>query len=69
MPRPADQHHARRATRADLLPPGTPKWITMDLVKKTIEVWQPHYEQKISLDDAVTILTRVGQLFSVLLEK
>ncbi len=58
-----------RVARAEAMPPGTPSWITMDLVRETVRVWQPHYSTPLSLDDAVTILTRVGQLFSVLSEK
>jgi hypothetical protein len=41
----------------------------MDLIRETVRVWQPYYSTPISLDDAVTILSRVGQLFSVLSEK
>jgi hypothetical protein len=48
------------------MPPGTPDWIRMDLVRETVRVWQPYYATPISLDDAVTMLRRVGQMFSVL---
>ena len=48
------------------MPPGTPDWVTMVLVRETVRVWQPYYPTPISLDDAVTILRRVGQLFGVL---
>jgi hypothetical protein len=68
--RAAGEHKTINACpRADALPPGTPQWITMDLVRETIRVWQPYYSAPISLDDAVTILSRIGQLFSVLSEK
>jgi hypothetical protein len=59
---------AIRTDRAGL-PPGTPEWITLALVHETVRVWQPFYSAPISLDEAVTILRRVGQLFSVLSEK
>jgi hypothetical protein len=52
--------------RADAMPAGTPDWVTMDLVRETVRVWQPYYATPISLDEAVTILRRVGQLFGVL---
>jgi hypothetical protein len=55
-----------RAGRADALPPDTPSWITPKLVRRTIETWQPFYEEPLTLDDAVTILTSVGRLFEVL---
>jgi hypothetical protein len=71
QPFSAPSHTTRppRGGRAELLPPGTPPWITMDLIRETVRVWQPYYSTPISLDDAVTILSRVGQLFSVLSEK
>ena len=56
-----------RGARADVLPPGTPAWITPALVRRTIEVWQPHYETPLTLDDAVIILRGVGRLFGVLM--
>jgi hypothetical protein len=52
-----------------MLPPGTPDWISMDLVHETVRVWQPYYPTPLSMDDAVAILRRVGHLFSVLSEK
>ena len=55
---------ARR--RAEALPPGTPAWITMELVRETIEVWSPFYKSPISFDEAVTILRDIGQLFDCL---
>ena len=61
---PDPQPNARG--RAETLPPGTPAWITMELVRETIEVWSPFYKSRISLDDAVTILRGVGQLFDCL---
>jgi hypothetical protein len=67
--KPVHTSKTPRGIRAEAMPPGTPSWITMDLVRETVRVWQPYYSTPISLDDAVTILTRVGQLFSVLSEK
>jgi hypothetical protein len=52
--------------RADALPPGTPAWITPELVQRTIRVWQPFYPSSLTPDDAVTILGSVGRLFQVL---
>lgn len=52
--------------RADALPPGTPAWITPELVQRTIRVWQPFYPSSLTLDDAVTILSSVGRLFQIL---
>jgi len=45
---------------------GLPTWITVELVQRTIEVWQPFYETQLSTEDAVAILLNVGRLFEVL---
>jgi hypothetical protein len=50
------------------LPPGTPAWITPQLVAQTIRVWQPYYADMISTDEAIKMVQSVGQLFSVLRE-
>ncbi|MBC7784170.1 MAG: hypothetical protein H7144_10050 [Burkholderiales bacterium] len=57
---------SHRAVRADALPPNTPAWITAALVLNTIRVWQPRYKNTISVSEAITMLTRVGQLMDVL---
>lgn len=55
-----------RAASNVALPPGTPTWITPDLLNLTLKVWQPFYTHDLSADDAVTILQSVGQLFRAL---
>lgn len=49
-----------------VVPPGTPEWITPNLVALTLKVWQKRYPQPLSIQDAVTILLNAGQLFGVL---
>jgi hypothetical protein len=49
-----------------VLPPGTPAWITVDLLRLTLKVWQKHYREPLSIQDAVTIVLNAGQLFGVL---
>ena len=49
-----------------VLPPGTPAWVTIDLVRLTLKVWQKHYAKPLSTQDAVTIVLNAGQLFGVL---
>lgn len=51
------------------VPPGTPAWITGDLISATVHVWQPYYNQTITPEVAVEILIRVGQLFGTLCPK
>lgn len=54
------------ASRGSGLPPGTPAWITRDLVALTLKVWQPYYKEPLSAQDAVTIVLNVGKLIGVL---
>lgn len=51
------------------VPPGTPTWITGDLLEATVRVWQPYYNEPITNDVAVDMLIRVGQLFGALSPK
>lgn len=48
------------------VPEGAPAWITAELIESTLAVWQPHYEQPLTTDDAVEILRSVGRLFDAL---
>jgi hypothetical protein len=50
----------------EALPPGTPAWITLELIRLTLKVWQKHYDRPLSAEDAVTIVLNAGQLFDVL---
>lgn len=49
-----------------LLPPGTPDWVTAELVEQTLEVWQPRYETPLSAEDAVRILVGASRLIQTL---
>jgi hypothetical protein len=51
------------------LPPGTPAWITPELVALTMRVWQPYYADAITAEVAITMVQNVGRLFGVLREK
>jgi hypothetical protein len=50
------------------LPPGTPNWITPELVEQTLAVWQPRYQCSLSVEDAVAILMGAERLVRTLLE-
>lgn len=56
----------RRLEPGVSVPPGTPSWITAELIALTLKVWQKHYKEPLSLQDAVTILLNAEQLFGVL---
>jgi hypothetical protein len=51
------------------VPPGTPAWITGDLIEATIRVWQPYYNEPITSEVAVEMLIHVGQLLGALQPK
>jgi hypothetical protein len=38
-------------------------WITSDLIEQTLDCWQPHFAKALTTEDAIEILTNVGQLF------
>lgn len=45
------------------VPPGTPQWISRELIDKTIAVWQRFYAAPLTAQDAVEMLLNVGQFF------
>lgn len=45
------------------VPHGAPRWITAELIAETIAVWQPYYDQSLTVDDALEILLNVTELF------
>jgi hypothetical protein len=49
-----------------VLPAGVPAWITPELIRLTINVWQPRYAEPLSVDDAVTIIQNAGRLMGAL---
>ena len=51
---------------AGSVPPGCPDWITPDLLEMTITVWQRFYAVTLTVEDAVEMLMRVGNLMRVL---
>jgi hypothetical protein len=50
------------------VPPGSPSWVTSDLIADTIRVWQPYYRTPLTSADALEMIMNVGQLFEVLFE-
>jgi hypothetical protein len=44
---------------------GAPLWITAESVLDTLATWQPYYAEKLTAEDAVDMLIRVGQLFEI----
>ena len=54
-----------RADRAGL-PPGTPEWVTVDLLAKTRDLWGKRAGIPISSEEALAIILRVSTLMDVL---
>lgn len=49
-----------------VLPSGTPAWITPHLVELTQKVWQPYYDEPLTVEDSITILRNAGGLLEAL---
>ncbi len=64
MKRRADEH---RSETMPAMPSGTPRWISAELIAKTIRTWQPYYDEPLTPEDAVAMITGVGRLVDVLI--
>ncbi len=56
-------------TRRDgstMLPPGTPLWVSIELIELTKKVWEPRYGKPLSVEEAITIVLNAGRLFELL---
>jgi hypothetical protein len=49
-----------------IVPPGSPSWVTEELIEKTLAVWQRFYATPLTVEDAVEMLMRVSNLMRVL---
>jgi hypothetical protein len=58
--------HAPRPVEGARKVGGWPLWVTPELVRETIRVWQPYYTEPLSEADAASILLNVGRLAAVL---
>ena len=50
-----------QGSRSDL-----PDWVSDELLKKTIEIWQPYYPNQLTRDDAIAIINNVGGVIDCL---
>jgi hypothetical protein len=48
---------------------GLPDWVTEDWLRETIRVWQPYYEDPLTIQDAAEIIRNWDRLLSVLREE
>ena len=54
------------AIESRTLSPGTPKWVTAELLTDTLETWQPHYAEELTDTDLLEILLSMSRLFDAL---
>lgn len=67
MKQPKPQSEPRTAHRAAAdVPPGTPAWITAELIEHTIRIWQPFYEHPLISEQAVEIIMSADRMMGVL---
>jgi hypothetical protein len=67
MSRSNRKHDCRiREDAKSIVPPGTPDWITPELIEQTIRVWQPYHQAVVTTEEAVTMIQTVGHLFQAL---
>lgn len=62
----SNSQHSHRTKSNDLVPPGTPSWVTADLIESTIRVWQPFYSHQLIPEDALEMIMAVDRLFEVM---
>lgn len=55
---------AKAATLSAGVPPGAPPWVTANLIRDTIETWQPYYAGGLTEQEAVEILHTVGNFLA-----
>ena len=55
-----------RAVADIVVPAGAPDWITADLIADTLDTWQPHFPEALTVDDALEILLDAARLIDFL---
>lgn len=63
----SDPQQSPRYEPETLGPNALPDWMSPDLIKATISVWEPIYGKKLTQEDAVEILRNAGLLMDVIL--
>jgi hypothetical protein len=53
-------------TEKTTIPPGSPPWVTEEMIADTIRVWQPHYKEQLTEEDALEMLLNIVHLFDAL---
>lgn len=48
------------------VPSGAPTWVTVDLLERTLQVWQPYYDCPLTPADALAMIQAASGLIEVL---
>ena len=43
-----------------------PDWISEELIRKTVEIWQPYYPDQLTRNDAIAIIKNAGSVIDCL---
>ena len=68
-PSPSNFHSSPRPPVASRIPPGSPDWVTSELIERTINLFQPKYDRELTADDALQMMMNVGHLFDMVEEE
>ena len=55
------KNERERVSRSDL-----PDWVSDELLQKTMEIWQPYYQNELTREDAIAIINNVGGVIDCL---
>lgn len=64
--RPSRKAPSSASTAIPVVPSGAPAWVTPELIRKTLDVWQPYYEEELIPEDALAIIMGTTQLLDSL---
>jgi hypothetical protein len=66
MDRPGSSTSVSTSASRPGVPPGTPSWVTAELIERTQKIWGKRSGKAIGPDEALGMILRVGNLFDVL---
>jgi hypothetical protein len=73
-----DTHHrsgqpgpsqAQGAGKNRRVPTGAPEWVTPDLIERTINIFQPKYNEPLTPEVSLEIILNTVHLFDLLIEE
>ena len=52
----------------EMILPSAPSWVTPDLIRQTLETWQPFYDHPLTTDDALEIILNISRYWDAVRE-